>query len=430
MKIINFGGATAIVEHNGKRILFDPWLDDGIFHGSWFHFPPSVLGIQDIGNIDYVYISHIHEDHCSAGTIKHLNSDAEIILMDRTPNLVNNFLKNNNFDFKKIHLISPRTPVEIEPGMIIDMVEPNPNDEMTRLIDSSIVINWDGFTLYNANDCQPHQSGIKYIKDTYKKVNLALLPYSGGSGYPSCYTNLTDEEKELEKERIIQSRVDSFIDAARELNPVHVLPFADAWCVGGSRSELNKFVAHSSCRGIVEQPFSDAKLDSNLLLLNSGQEYNFDDNKKFPNESYVYFSDKDRDEYIERELNEVKYDHEKFSFEQGVSLPRLVKYARARQWEAQIRQDFFPDFTFYLDSIDTNERFCINTTSDEVKITSLQSDLDKPYLRISVTRNLMIMLLIGHISWNIADAAFFLDYDREPNVYDPDVYALLNFLRA
>ena len=33
MKILNFGGATAILEHNGKRMLFDPWLDDGIFHG-------------------------------------------------------------------------------------------------------------------------------------------------------------------------------------------------------------------------------------------------------------------------------------------------------------------------------------------------------------------------------------------------------------
>jgi len=430
MKIINFGGATAIIEHKGKRIMFDPWLDDGIFHGAWFHFPPTVLGVKDIGHVDYVYISHIHEDHCSAGTIKHINSDAEIILMDRTPNLVQNFLLNNSLNFKKVHLVSPRSPLELEPGLIVDMVEPNPQDEMTRLIDSSIVISWDGFTLYNANDCQPHSEGIQYIKNNYEKVDLALLPYSGGSGYPSCYTNLKEEEKILEKERIIESRIGSFIDSARELNPVNVLPFADAWCVGGSRSDLNKFVAHSSCRGIVEKPFTDAKLDSNLLLLNTGQEYNFDTNKKLPNEPYIYFSDNDRDEYVASKLNDVKYDHEKFSFESGVSLARLVKYARARQWEAQKRQDFFPEFTFYLDSTNTDERFCINTTIEDISITSTSSDLVEPYLRISVSRDLLIMLILGHISWNIADAAFFLDYDRKPNIYDPDIYALLNFLRA
>ncbi len=430
MKIINFGGATAVVEHNGKRILFDPWLDDGIFHGSWFHFPPTVLGVNDIGHVDYVYISHIHEDHCSAGTLRHINKDAEVLLMNRTPNLVQNYLKNNNLNFKKIHLISPRSPLEIEPGLIIDMVEPNPEDEMTKLIDSSIVIKWNGFTIYNANDCQPHANGIEYIQDNYGKLDLALLPYSGGSGYPSCYTNLSEEEKIAEKERIIQIRIKSFIDVVTELNPKNVLPFADAWCVGGSRSNLNKFVAHSSCRGIVEEPFNGANLDTNLLLLNVGQEYNFDINEKVPNESYIYYSDKDRDDYIESKLNDVKYDHERFAFEPSVPLSRLTKYARSRQWEAQKRKNFFPEFNFYLDTTDTNERFQINTATEDIIETSTSSNLNEPYLQISAPRDLLIMLLIGHVSWNIADAAFFLDYNRVPNVYDPDIYALLNFLRA
>ncbi len=430
MKIINFGGATAIIEHNGKRILFDPWLDDGIFHGAWFHFPPTVLGIEDIGHVDYVYISHIHEDHCSAGTIKHINSDAEIILMDRKPNLVNNFLKNNGFNFKKIHFISPRCPVELEPGLIVDIVEADPDDEMSHLIDSALMLNWDGFVLYNANDCQPYDNGIKYINENYKKVDLALLPYSGGSGYPSCYTNLTDKEKLLEKERIVNGRIVSFIDVVRKINPVMVLPFADAWCVGGSRSYLNKFVAHSSCRGVVEKPFVDAKLDANLLLLNTGQEYNFDTDEKYPDEPYTYQTDKIRDDYINTNLKDVLYDYERFSFEPTVSVIRLFKYARTRQWEVQKKLNYFPKFNFYFDATDSNQRFRINSEIEDFEEISIGSDLIEPYLRISVSRNLLIMLLIGHISWNIADAAFFLDYDRAPNKYDPELYALLNYLRS
>jgi UDP-MurNAc hydroxylase len=54
----------------------------------------------------------------------------------------------------------------------------------------------------------------------------------------------------------------------------------------------------------------------------------------------------------------------------------------------------------------------------------------KPYLRISAPDTLMSMILIGHVSWNIADAALFLDFDRQPNVYDPSVYVLMNFLRV
>jgi len=430
MKFINFGGATAIMEHNGKRILFDPWLDEGIFHGAWFHFPPPVLGIKEIGHVDYVYISHIHEDHCSAGTIKHINTDAEIILMDRTPNLVKNFLTNNDFNFKKIHVISPRSPIEIEPGLIVDMVEPNPKDEMARLIDSSLVLKWDGFTVYNANDCQPHSDGIEYIKKNYEKLDLALLPYTGGSGYPGCYTNLTDDEKLSEKNRIIEGRIQSFIETVRRLNPVSVMPFADEWCVGGSRSHLNKFVAHSSCKGSVKSLYEDANLESNLLLLNSGQEYDFNTNQKLPDEPYKHFTDEDRDQYIRSNLNNVTYDYEKFSFETAVSLSRLIRYARTRQWDMQKRLNFFPDFNFYFESVDANQRFCINAKTEDIEEGTLSSQLIEPYLRISVSRDLLIMLLLGHISWNIADAAFFLDYDRAPNNYDPEIYALLNYLKA
>ena len=71
-----------------------------------------------------------------------------------------------------------------------------------------------------------------------------------------------------------------------------------------------------------------------------------------------------------------------------------------------------------------------NSEIEDFEEISIGSDLIEPYLRISVSRNLLIMLLIGHISWNIADAAFFLDYDRAPNKYDPELYALLNYLRS
>ena len=33
MKLTNIGGATAILEQNGKRILFDPWMDEAYYMG-------------------------------------------------------------------------------------------------------------------------------------------------------------------------------------------------------------------------------------------------------------------------------------------------------------------------------------------------------------------------------------------------------------
>src|SRR5947207_1178615 len=126
MKIKNIGGATAIVEHAGKSILFDPWMDDGIFHGAWYHFPPCQVSIADLGHIDYVYISHIHEDHCSRNTLMQINDDAEIIIMDKKPNFVAKFLDNHKFKFNKIHLVKPQSPVWILPNLKVDMLEGDP----------------------------------------------------------------------------------------------------------------------------------------------------------------------------------------------------------------------------------------------------------------------------------------------------------------
>ena len=430
MKFTNIGGATAVLEHNGKRMLFDPWLDDGIFHGSWFHWPPAAVGIKDLGRFDYVYISHIHEDHCSAGTIKHINRDAEIIIMDRRPNFVANFLDSHGFNFKKVHLVPPRKGVQLADDLFVDMIEADPANEMAYIIDSSIVIRWGDYVVFNANDCQPHPAGIEYLKSAYPKIDLALLPYSGGSGYPSCYLNLSDEEKDREKQRILRQRINNFIQTAKKIDPRFVVPFADQYVVGGSRAHLNRYVSHGSCPGVVSEQCLESGIHEKLLLLNSGQSYDFSDGKVRPPASYRHFTESDRDLYVEKNFSQVVYDHEKVTMGPSVSIERLVYHARDRLWTIQGQRKSFPDLTIVLDFQTSGRRFSFNLKGELVDELAGQETLAEPFLRVAGSDTLLIMLLIGHMSWNIADAALFLDYERRPNVYDPEVYVLLNFLKV
>ncbi|MBS0286828.1 MAG: MBL fold metallo-hydrolase [Proteobacteria bacterium] len=429
MRILNIGGATAIIEHAGKRILFDPWMDEGIFHGAWYHYPPSAVKIKDLGHLDYVYISHIHEDHCSAGTIKHLNEDAEIILLDKKPNFVAKFLDNYRFKFKKIHLIKPKTPTMILPNLCVDMLTGDPANPMAYALDSTLILKWDDFVLVNANDCIPYKDGLDYILSTYQHIDFALLPYGGGSGYPSCYLNLTDEEKIQEKERILKGRLESFVNNVNYLKPKYVMPFADQYLVAGNRSHLNKYISHAVSPGVVEDYIKGKEFKSNLLLLNSGQTFDFNEGEKIPNVSYKKHTDEDRESYI-RSLKEIKYDYEHFALNPAVPLDRLVNFARARLWKMQQQNDYCPDFKLYLDANDSERRFCINMLNDTAEEISFSKACEKPYLRIAVPDTLLMMLLVGHVSWNIADAALFLDYERVPNIYDGKIYEYLNYLRV
>ena len=433
MKIKNIGASSAILESNGKRILFDPWLDDPIVYGSFFHWPPLKMSVSDIGKIDYVYISHIHEDHCSPKTIKHLNKDAEIILMDREPkisNYVKNFLKFNNFEFKKIHLIKPYTKKKISENLEVSFVEADENHIYNYMIDSGIIIKMDDVVVYNANDCSPCDKAIKYIKNNYKKIDLALLPFCGGSGYPNCYTNLSHEEKMIEAKRIKSQTYETFRKTAKELMPKWTMPFADQFVIGGKNSDLNKYSPHPPSPQDLKNYFKN-KENINFLLLNSGQTFDFKTETKAPNEDFIIYSEKDREKYINKLSNVTKYDHEHFELSSSISVYRLVEYASKRMFSMQDKYKYFPEWKilFEINKKNGTSYYLIDLKNKKVSEIESKNNLKEPYLIMSMTRNFFILLLLGHISYNMCDGAFFINYTRVPNKYEPKLYTFLNFFR-
>ena len=92
-------------------------------------------------------------------------------------------------------------------------------------------------------------------------------------------------------------------------------------------------------------------------------------------------------------------------------------------------EGYFPDFRYYINDKDNARTFVIDFKSDSIIETPYCENLLKPYLGINVSNTLLCMMMIGHISWNIADAALFIQYDRAPNNYDPKLFSYLNFLR-
>ena len=99
-------------------------------------------------------------------------------------------------------------------------------------------------------------------------------------------------------------------------------------------------------------------------------------------------------------------------------------------WQEQERRKALPDWNIYIDVPERGERFLIPLGSPEVTDLDTQSALEGRYLRIAMPATLASLILIGHVSINIADAALFLDYERCPDVYEPELYVLLNLLRC
>ena len=89
MKIKLYRSATVGIEFKGFKILQDPWLADGAYYGSWFHYPSFDLSanIEEINSYDAIYISHIHPDHFDDRYFN-FSKDIKIILLDEGPNFL------------------------------------------------------------------------------------------------------------------------------------------------------------------------------------------------------------------------------------------------------------------------------------------------------------------------------------------------------
>ena len=91
------GHASLYLKSDKVTIVTDPWFSKtGAYESTWFQYPDNTdIDFNWIDGLDYVCISHEHEDHCDIEFLKRLNPSTKIV----TANFINkryvNLLKDN-----------------------------------------------------------------------------------------------------------------------------------------------------------------------------------------------------------------------------------------------------------------------------------------------------------------------------------------------
>src|SRR5215475_1230304 len=83
MRITFLGHAGLHIETECGSILCDPWKNPAYFD-SWFVFPDnSRLDWDRYGKVDYLYVSHLHQDHFDPALLaQHVPRTATVLLPD------------------------------------------------------------------------------------------------------------------------------------------------------------------------------------------------------------------------------------------------------------------------------------------------------------------------------------------------------------
>ncbi|MCG5432991.1 MBL fold metallo-hydrolase [Mycobacterium sp. MYCO198283] len=186
MQVTSVGHAGFRIDTAAGSILCDPWVNPAYF-ASWFPFPDnSGLDWDALGDVDYLYVSHLHADHFDPRLLRdHVSKDAVVLLPDYPVPDLRRELEALGFhrffettDSVKHRVSGPKGDLDV---MIIALRAPADGP----IGDSGLVVSDGETTAFNMNDARPIDLSV--LETNFGHVDLHMLQYSGAIWYPMVY---------------------------------------------------------------------------------------------------------------------------------------------------------------------------------------------------------------------------------------------------
>jgi len=417
MKIQFISNACAIFESDaGTRIITDPWLDDGVFEGSWCHFHKLETTWKDIQDVDAIYLSHVHPDHYDARFFE-FRKDIPIIILDHKYNFIHKNLE--SMGYTNLIKVKNNETVEVEKFKVTLFSPFVTNNYFEKesivgnLIDSAIVIEADSMVAFNANDNNPDPKASKMLKSKFGKIDLAMMNYNAAGPYPSCFNNLTTDQKIEEHHKNLARNIDYLGENLEAMNPSYFLPFAGAYVLGGKLHHKNEYLGTTTWDHCASELRSKDSFDTEIICLNEKDV--FDINLGVSDKPYVQVDMGEVNRYIKEELSLLKYPYEDDIQPDLSLLEEDIILASERMLQRCERINLVPDMNVY-----------ISLKENKIKLTSAKES--KGDLFCSLDSRLLRRILDRSSHWNNAEIGCHVEFKRSPNYYSPDIHTMLQFL--
>lgn len=415
--------ACVVISTPKLKILCDPWFTEGMYDGSWFHFPKLENPIEKIGDVDVIYISHIHPDHYDGEFLRKymaVHGKKPLLIANHNPNYLKAKAGADGFEVeivdKKDFNDATLTIVPHKTGSISD-------------IDSALVVDYnDGVkthTVVNANDIIFDERITKEVKETAPNIDILLCGYTGAGPYPQTYYDLDNLELEQEAEKKKQSFFNRYKSTVSNLNPKAVIPFAGKYTLGGKLAKLN------GVRGVADA-VEVVAFDKKAVVLSDGGDAVINTKDLTPSSVRTELYSQEELNKVLSEISKLKMDYERLIDEKEIhQLPikKLIRFAYKKALaKSEVQQDYF-----YAIEIAKDEFAVFNTKIDSNFLTFCKKDdLQKysPRSEIYMDVRYLFGLMSQVYHWNNAEVGSQFMNRRFPNVFDRSVQRFLNYFTA
>ena len=442
MKITYHNSATVLIKDENTKILIDPWLRNGEYFGSWGIYPPYDFKPEEFNDTDYIYISHIHPDHCSPKTLSKLNKKIPVLIH----NFPEKYLKKNieKLGFDVIELENNKR-TELKNNLFINIISAdNCNPEIcgklfgcafsgsgdgTAQIDTMAVIDNKKQVIVNTNDCpiEIAEKTARTISKEYEKIDLLLVGYAGASSYPQCF-NFSEKERRIEANKKSVKRLHGAINYVQIFNPRYFMPFAGRYTLSGKNYLLNKKRGEPDLDYAVE--YLTKNVDQNkskCIVLNSKE--SFDITSGNSTKKYEKINQKEKEKFTKKILSKIKFSYENQPMPNVDSLIKLLPSSYERFNDLRKRISYITEAKIIL-KLNQNKFAVVSCNDKGYEITTPEKIKKiKKFISINVDNRLLYWLLQGpkKAHWNNADIGSHIQYRRIPNIYEMGLLHCLNY---
>lgn len=403
--------ACVVIKTPDITVLCDPWFTEGIFDGSWYQFPKLENPVDIIGDVDAIYISHIHPDHYDPQFLRQyfLKYGKKDILIGEFP--VNFLVKKMQMDGFDPMVINEYRFKDTYLNIIPD------DTESIHDIDSCLLVRHANSSVANMNDCVYNKTLLDQVKTIVPNPDIALVAYTGASSYPQTFYEIGPilEEKAEERKQVYFSR---YKEMVKHLNAKVNIPFAGQYILGGRLFYLNEFIGVADAIEVKEfDPNAVLPADDGYAVIDT-------DTLKVSKERTVPYPRA----LIEKRFSEISQenlDYEKFFNIDSNKIPFKKLISNAYK-NALLKSEV--DFDFYLCFKLSRDWHVINVNKNNPSY-EIQRDVStiEPRNEIFIDYRNMLGLLAGIFHWNNAYVGSLFETRRFPDVYYREVQNFLNF---
>ncbi|MEU2871629.1 MBL fold metallo-hydrolase [Streptomyces olivoreticuli] len=246
MRVTMLGHAGLYLETNGGSILCDPWSSPAYF-ASWFPFPDNrSLAWERYARPDYLYISHLHQDHFDPAHLReHVSHDVTVLLPDfPLPDLREAL---SGLGYTRFRLLSNGKAVELGGLRVAITTVSAPVDG--PIGDSALAVDDGTARILDQNDARPvHPEPIT----AFGPYDAHFLQFSGASWWPLTY-DLTPRAKAVFGRAARANGMARAVRFIEQIGARHVVPCAGPACFLDDELFAYNDIEHDACNPFPDQ---------------------------------------------------------------------------------------------------------------------------------------------------------------------------------